>query len=119
MNLAEVVHASADRHRSRPAVTDVRADRSLSYEALAHEADRIAAFLSAQGVEPGQRIGLVAPNGLAYLPAAFGLLQRGGCLVPIAQSLTTAEVRDVVARVDVNGCLSWPDARNVAESAVA
>ena len=78
MNLAEFVHVSADRHGRRPAVTDVRSSRSLSYEELARETQRIARFLQSQGIEPGQRIGLCAPNGLAYLPAAFadGALQR-------------------------------------------
>ncbi len=110
MNLAEFLHASADRHRRRPAVTDVRSSRRLSYEDLAREAERVAAFLTAQGVEPGQRIGLLAPNGLAYLPAAFGLLRSGACLVPIATNLTPTEMSQIVKGVDVNGCLSWPEA---------
>jgi acyl-CoA synthetase (AMP-forming)/AMP-acid ligase II len=107
MNLAEFLYASADRHGRRPAVTDVRSHRSLTYEDLARESARIRSFLAGQGVERGQRIGLVAPNGLAYLPAAFGLLETGACLVPIATNLAPAEIADIVERVDVNGCLSW------------
>ncbi|PWU22324.1 MAG: hypothetical protein C5B48_10195 [Candidatus Rokuibacteriota bacterium] len=110
MNLVEFLHGSAHRGGRRPAVTDVRSHRTLSYEDLAGEADRIAAFLRTRGVEPGDRIGLLAPNGLAYLPAAFGLLQSGACLVPMATSLTPAEMLQIVTRVDVNGCLSWPGA---------
>lgn len=107
MNLAELVHASADRYGRRPAVTDVRSSRSLTYEELARETQRVSGFLRSQGIEPGQRVGLCAPNGLPYLPAAFGLLESGACLVPIATNLTPAEVSDILARVDVNGCLSW------------
>jgi len=61
-------------------------------------------------VEPGQRIGLLAPNGTAYLPAAFGLLATGACLVPIAANLTPAEIATIASEVEVNGCLAWPDA---------
>src|SRR5256886_13965820 len=110
MNLAELLHASAARHANRPGVTDVRSGRSLSYGQLAREAERVAPFLIAQGVEPGQRIGLVAPNALAYLPAAFGLLATGACLTPLASHLTQAETAQIMTEVQVNGCLSWPKA---------
>lgn len=110
MNLAEFLSSSAARHAHRPAVTDVRSGRALSYGQLAREADQVAAFLIGQGVAPGQRIGLLAPNGLAYLPAAFGLLATGACLVPLATNLTPTEVTRILREVDVNGCLAWPKA---------
>ena len=91
MNLADFLASTAARFSSRAAVSDVRSGRALTYGQLAAEAERVAAFLIAQGVEPGQRIALVAPNGLAYLPAAFGLLAAGACVTPLASSLTPAE----------------------------
>lgn len=115
MNLASLLYASADAHLHRPAVTDVRSGRSLSYAQLAREAERVAAFLQAQGVKPHQRIGLLAPNGLAYLPAAFGLLAARACLVPLAGNLTPAESAQVVREVELNGCLSWPKADQLAD----
>src|SRR5207245_1319355 len=105
----DLLHASAERHADRPAVTDVRSGRSLTYGALARDAGRVTALLTAQGVQPGQRIGLLAPNAPAYLPAAFGLLSTGACLVPIATNLTPAERAQVLSEVDVNGCLSWSE----------
>ena len=110
MNLAELLYSSAERHTSRPAVTDVASGRSLDYGQLAREARRVAAFLIAQGVEPGHRIGLMAPNSLAYLPAAFGLLATGACLTPLATHLTPAEAAQITTEVQVNGRLSWPKA---------
>jgi len=110
MNLVELLYASADRYSARRAVTDVRSGRSLSYGQLARETQRVAAFLKSEGVEPGQRIGLLAPNDPAYLPAAFGLLAAGACLVPLASNLTPVEVAEIVREVQLNGCLAWPRA---------
>ena len=110
MNLSDFLENSAARYPERPAVTDVRSGRALSYGRLADEAARIADFLTAQGVEPGQRIGLIAPNEPAYLPAAFGLLATGACMVPLAGNVTSAEVSRIMKEIQVNGCLAWPDA---------
>jgi long-chain acyl-CoA synthetase len=108
VNLADIVHASARAHSRRPAVTDVRSGQTLTYAELGHEADRVATFLTREGVKPGQRIGLLAPNGAVYLPVAFGLLATGACLVPIAANLTPSEMETIATEVELNGCLASP-----------
>jgi long-chain acyl-CoA synthetase len=110
VKLADVLYRSAAEHAHRPAVTDVRDGRSLTYGDLARETDRVTAFLEAQGVAPGDRIGLMCPNGPAYLPAAFGLLATGACLVPLAHNLAPPEMAQVLNEVNVNACLIAPDA---------
>jgi acyl-CoA synthetase (AMP-forming)/AMP-acid ligase II len=108
VNLAEIVHASARAHAHRPAVTDVRSGHTLTYAELGRETERVAAFLTREGVKPGQRIGLLVPNGSTYLPAAFGLLAAGACLVPIAANLTPTEMATIATEVELNGCLASP-----------
>ena len=110
MNLVELLYSSVERHSARRALTDVRSGRSLSYGQLARETQRVAALLKTEGVERGQRIGLLAPNDLAYVPAAFGLLAAGACMVPLASNLTPAETAEIVRDVQLNGCLAWPKA---------
>ncbi len=110
MSLAEVLGTSASRHGHRPAVTDTATGRSLTYAALAREAERVATFLASQGVGAHHRIGLLAPNETAHLPAAFGLLAAGACLVPIGQNLRPSELDQIVGGVDLNGCLASPRA---------
>ena len=119
MNLAEIVHASARIHADRPAVSDVRSGHALTYAELGRETERVAAFLSRAGVRPGQRIGLLAPNGTEYLPAAFGLLATGACLVPIAANLTPPEMATIAADVELNGCLVAPRAQPIPRSGAA
>lgn len=110
MNVAEVLSSAVERHASRPAVTDAGSGRALTYGQLAGEAERMAGFLRQRGVQRGQRVGLLAPNALAYLPAAFGLLATGACLVPLAPGLTATELDTILRTIDVNGCLCWPGA---------
>src|SRR5713226_5713352 len=110
MNLVELLYGSAERHSPRRAMTDVRSGRSLSYGQLARETQRVAALLKTEGVARGQRIGLLAPNDLAYVPAAFGLLAAGACMVPLSSNLTPTETAEIVRDVQLNGCLAWPKA---------
>src|ERR687891_2971693 len=110
MNLTELVDAAVRTHARRPAVTDVRSGHSLTYADLGREVERVAAFLIRQGVQPGQRIGLLAPNATAYLPAAFGLLATGACLIPVAANHTPAEIPQIVTDVEGKGCLGRPQA---------
>jgi long-chain acyl-CoA synthetase len=117
VNLAELLDAAARRFAARPAVTDVRSGHGLSYAELGREAERVAAFLRGQGVEPGHRIGLLAPNAPAHLPAAFGLLASGACLVPLAANHTPTELAHIVRDVEVHGCLAWPGPDSLAGSA--
>ncbi len=108
LNLADFVFESAERWGERPALSDLRSGDRLSYRELAGEVASVAAFLERQGVEPGQRIGLSAPNVAAYVPAAFGILAAGGCLTPVPLGLAWAERERILHDIDVNGCLTWP-----------
>ena len=119
MNLADILHASASRHAHRPAVTDVRSGRSLTYDALAREAERVTAFLKSRGVERGHRIALLSPNNLAYVPAAFGLLGAGACVVPVPVNLAPAEMAELLGDIDVNGCVFSPGVERAGGAAAA
>jgi acyl-CoA synthetase (AMP-forming)/AMP-acid ligase II len=98
-------------------VTDVRTGRCLSYEALGHEADGVSTFLKSRGVERGHRIALLCPNNLAYVPAAFGLLAAGACVVPVPVNLAPAEMAQLLGDIDVNGCFASPGLESVGEAA--
>jgi hypothetical protein len=48
MNLSDLLVATTARHADRPAVTDIRVGRTLTYGQLASEAERVAVFLRAR-----------------------------------------------------------------------
>ena len=108
MNLFELVEATARRQPGSPAITDLKGGGRLSYAELHDESVRVAEFLRGQGIEAGQRVGLLAGNGLAYVPAAFGILAAGACLTPLAPGLAVPEVRTLLDDIRVNACLAWP-----------
>ena len=48
--------------------------------------------LRARGIQPGQRVGLRAPNGVGFVVAVHALMRIGAVLVPINTRLTAPEV---------------------------
>jgi acyl-CoA synthetase (AMP-forming)/AMP-acid ligase II len=109
MTLFDVLVAAADRYGTRPAVTEIVSGRTLDYAAMRARAERVAERLRREGVAPGQRIAMTAGNDLAHVPAAFGLLATGACLVPVAPTLRPAEIAAVLGDTDVNAVVRVDD----------
>jgi acyl-CoA synthetase (AMP-forming)/AMP-acid ligase II len=121
MTLPHVLRATAARAPERPAFSDVQTGQTLRYAELEAQVDAVAAFLRAQGVRPGQRVALIAPNTVGCIVASFAALAARTCVVPIAASQRPAEVQQVLDAIAVNGCLVAPTAAELVpgEAAVA
>jgi amino acid adenylation domain-containing protein len=79
--LQHLLTDSARRAPQRPAVA--AGERSLSYEELDRLSNQAARALLAQGVAPGDRVGILAPKSAASVVAVFGVLKAGACYVPL------------------------------------
>ncbi len=77
--------------------------RSATYAELLTRVDGFAARLRSEGFQPGDRIGLVAPQGAGFVEAALGILQVGGCLVPIPDDTGAAALEAFSARASLHG----------------
>ncbi len=55
----------------------------LSYGELADRALRVASALRAQGVQPGDPVGVTLPKGVGQVAAVLGVLAAGGIYVPV------------------------------------
>lgn len=55
--------------------------QALSWQAYRDQAARIAAALSEQGLQPGERVGLMAPSSVAWDSAQMGILAAAGVVV--------------------------------------
>ena len=58
-------------------------ERCLTYAELEGLSNQVARALMAQGVAPGDRVGIFAPKSAASVVAAFGVLKAGACYVPL------------------------------------
>jgi long-chain acyl-CoA synthetase len=80
-NLAVVVRESARSHPDKPAV--VAPEGTLTYAQLDRASDTVAANLLAQGIGPGDAVGLQLPNIPEFAVALYGILKAGGVAVPM------------------------------------
>ena len=89
-DLSTVLLATAEKFPDRPAVK--LDDVVLTYAELVEQAKKVAAGLVAAGVEPGDRVGLVLPNVVAYPVSFYGAQFAGGVVVPMNPLLKAREV---------------------------
>ncbi|MEU6134775.1 AMP-binding protein [Nocardioides sp. NPDC047086] len=71
-------------------------EETLDYATVEHWSSRVALRLQADGVRPGDRVGLMAPNDVLWPIAAFGVLKAGAVLVPLNSRFTATELRKVL-----------------------
>ncbi|WAL67581.1 FadD3 family acyl-CoA ligase [Amycolatopsis cynarae] len=94
---AAVVRA-AERFGDHEAVVDgpVR----LTYAQLYERIRRCAGLFLSEGIQPGDRIAICAPNSHHWIVAALGALHAGATLVPISTRFTGPEMRELIERTD-------------------
>ena len=90
LNVASLLTDPAQRAPERPVVS-LGADTS-TYGALEDRSDRLAAYLAAHGMAPGDRVGVMLPNVIEFAIAYFGVLRAGGVVVPMNPLLKAREV---------------------------
>ncbi len=89
-NLSLNLVATARDHAHRPAL---RCDElELTFSQFNSAAARVATFLEREGIEPGDRVGLMLPNTPAFAVAFYGILRRGAVAVPINPLLKDREI---------------------------
>jgi amino acid adenylation domain-containing protein len=79
--LQHLLTESAARRPDRPAVA--AGGRSLTYSELDKLSNQVARALLAQGVAPGDRVGVLARKSAASVVGIFGALKAGACYVPL------------------------------------
>ncbi|OYO16578.1 fatty acid--CoA ligase [Enemella dayhoffiae] len=89
VSIPHALAAAAADAGDRPAV--IEGDQVLTHEGLWATAREVAAALVAQGVRPGDRVGLWAPNSLRWVVAAYGILCAGAVLTPLNTRFRGAE----------------------------
>jgi long-chain acyl-CoA synthetase len=115
----DAISAHARARPEDPALVSDRggATETISYRELVARFEARAARLRAEGLERGERCGLVARQGAGFIEHALAILSAGGCLVPIPDDATgparerfadAAQLQRIVAEDDAFACRPWP-----------
>jgi non-ribosomal peptide synthetase component E (peptide arylation enzyme) len=89
-NLCMNLVATACRYPDRPALRCD--DLELSFNQFDVAAARVATLLERDGIEPGDRVGLMLPNTSAFAVGVYGILRRGAVAVPMNPLLKAREI---------------------------
>jgi long-chain acyl-CoA synthetase len=89
VNIAINLDRAARHFPDHPAVID--GDRSVSFSQFHQDANRIASALVGAGMQPGEHVGLCAPNSYDWLVFYFGALKAGAVAVTFSHLLTRDE----------------------------
>ncbi|GAB2754261.1 FadD3 family acyl-CoA ligase [Streptomyces bullii] len=95
-SVPDLVRSAAERYARTQAVVEGRT--RVTYGELGARVERAAAACVAQGLRPGDRVGIWAPNSLDWIVAALGAVSAGGVLVPVNTRFKGAEAADVLRR---------------------
>jgi long-chain acyl-CoA synthetase len=90
----DILRAAAPRFGDKIAL--VTADQKLSYRELDEASDRVAAWLAARGIQPGQVVSLYAQNRWEWIVTYHGALKAGAVVNPVNVMLTAEELAFVL-----------------------
>jgi len=117
MNLATNLKLAA---QVRPDHTAVRLDDTdVSCGAFADAAARVGTWLKSQGVDPGDRVGMVMPNVPQTAIVYYGILWAGGAVIPMNPLYKSGEVAHVLSDAGAKVIFAWEPMAAEASKAAA
>ena len=87
-------------------------DTRLSYQALMLQAERIAAWLAANGVQPGDRVLLYMQNCPQWISAHFGILRANAVVVPVNPMNRAKELEHYITDAGARVAITSADLAN-------
>lgn len=106
MNLASLFHHRAAQDPGKLAIRDN--ELALTYGELDELSGRVAAFLIAESIRPGDRVAIYMANCAQYLVVALGIWKAGAVVVPLNTAIPRAPLRHAV--IDSGARLAFTDA---------
>lgn len=117
LSLASILAEPARRRPDHTAL--VEGELRLSFGELWSQARAQAAALVGLGVEPGDRVALMAPNTAAFPRAYYAILAAGGVVVPVHLLLSAEEVEHVLRDSGATLLLCHPAQADTGKAAAA
>ncbi|MER6972256.1 AMP-binding protein [Nocardioides sp. NPDC057767] len=111
--LPEVFDRVCASYPERTAILD--GDRSLTYREMHELANRIANGLGSMGVASGERVGLLLPNTLEFIPVQHGVWKAGAVLVQMPTRAAASVHRTNLEQTNATTLIYHSDFDSVAE----
>jgi long-chain acyl-CoA synthetase len=105
LNLAVILEESTKRNPDKVAI--IFDDFKLTYAQLNGAANQVANALVAQGIKPGDRVGMMLPNVPQFPIIYFGILKAGGIVVPMNVLLKGREVAYYLSDSEASALFYW------------
>ncbi|WP_395154365.1 long-chain fatty acid--CoA ligase [Ilumatobacter sp.] len=90
-----IAHHSAQRP-NKEAIRDLGSGRTFTYAELDRRIDAMAAHLASIGIGRGDRVGVLAQNGVEYFDIQFACARRGAICVLLNSRLTVTELEYII-----------------------
>jgi long-chain acyl-CoA synthetase len=104
MDVLTLIREHAAKHPRQPAYCGSDG-HDLSYAELIQRADEVAASLRSRGCLPGDRCGLLMPEGSEFLVSAIAILAARLCVAPIGIFVPGDEIDFVIGAAQLQWCL--------------
>ena len=104
-NLANMLVAAVERNGAGLALR--LDDRAITYDLLDAATARVAGLLAADGIGPGDRVGVMLPNVPHFPIAYYGILRLGGIVVPMNVLLKRREIAYYLSDSQASTLLAW------------
>lgn len=98
MDAIKWIHHIQETHAERTFLLDAQSGRELTFAELHAKACALGAYLQAQGINKGDRVGIILHNSLEFAVLYFACLYSGIVTVPINPVLTSREVSFILSK---------------------
>jgi long-chain acyl-CoA synthetase len=113
-SLVELLDAATKNHRGRVAMRIERNNREerYTYGDLRECALRAAAFLTGEGIQAGNRVGLISSNAPEWGMSYFGIVRTGAACIPIERDSNTSEIVNLLRLGEASGLVMSEELRD-------
>ncbi len=116
LNMADLFEHAADAFPERVAV--ICGDRQVTYRELEDEANRLAHHLAAQGVGPGDHVGLYAPNSVEAVATLLAVIKLRAVVININYRYIQNELAYHLRDADLSALVYGQDLAPVVDAVV-
>lgn len=103
-SLGTLFEETATQHPDRPFV--MTAGKTASYGDVLDRSQRIATMLATLGIEAGDHVAILLPNGVSFVAAKFAIARVGAVAVPVNFNLQRDELAYVIAQSDARALIA-------------